>query len=179
MTLNSQMSMFRKHPHIDPRLFNTEEGLGDSEDIDMGKEEDSGASAHEPLAVFQSLHLPIELRRLVPKIGLKPKAIPTAEQFALIMLPFVDDGPQKPCETFDAYRLRVNRATVNMGIEHRFVPKYLAKHEFPTKSEYDKARGNHQSRLRCRQKAHRNMLDPNHAEFNAAYVEKWTAARKG
>jgi hypothetical protein len=160
------MSMCRKHPLIDPRE-------------DMGEDDTgSSASAHQPLTISRSLHLPIELHRLVAQFGLKAATIPTAEQFALIMLPFIDDGPQKPGETFDAYRLRVNRATVNMGIEHRFVPKYLAKHEFPTKSAYDKARGNHQSWLKCRQKAHRNMLDPSHSTFDAEYVEKWTAARK-
>jgi hypothetical protein len=163
-TLDSQMSMCRKNPLIDPGKDDTGSG--------------SGASLHRPLTVSGGLHLPIELRRLVTQFGLKAVTIPTDEQFALIMLPFINDGPQKPGETFDAYRLRVNRATVNMGVEHRFVPKYLAKHEFPTKSAYDKARGNHQSWLKCRQRAHRNMLDPKHSTFDAAYVEKWTAARK-
>jgi hypothetical protein len=94
--------MSRKYPHLDPRLFNAEDS-GVSEDIDIGKDDSvgSGVLAHEPLTVSQDLHLPIELRRLVAKFGMHAKTIPTAEQFALIMLPFVDDGPQKPCETFE------------------------------------------------------------------------------
>ncbi|KAG4441890.1 hypothetical protein IFR05_002631 [Cadophora sp. M221] len=96
---------------------------------------------------------------------------------------YVNDGPQGPHEDATQYRMRIRRATENMGIEHRVMP-VLSEEEIRQfngdKVAIDEARRKLKNKIRRDSTTHHSKLkyDGNNHTHDKDYASTWKAEKR-